>query len=87
MEQAVIDRFEGNVAVLLVGNARQPLDVPRAQLPEHSDPGQWLQVEIADGRLVRAELDLQATEAAQRRIHEKLERLRRGDHLLEDRQP
>lgn len=84
MEQAVIDRFEGEVAVLLVGEGRQPLDVPRAQLPRQAGPGQWLRVEIADGQVARAELDPEATEAAQRRIQEKLGRLRRGEHLRND---
>lgn len=84
MEHAVIDRFEGDLAVLLVGAGRQPLDVPRAQLPRQAGPGQWLQIEIADGQLVRAELDPAATEAAQRRIQDKLARLRRGEHLRED---
>jgi hypothetical protein len=84
MESAVIDRFEGEVAVLLVGTTRQPLDVPRAQLPEHAAPGQWLQIAVENGRVVHAELDPAATKAAQRRIQDKLERLRRGEHLRED---
>jgi hypothetical protein len=84
MEQAVIDRFEGMVAVLLVGEERQPLDVPRSALPPGAGPGQWLQIVVESGRVVQVELDLAATEAAQRRIQEKLERLRRGDHLRED---
>ncbi|GAB4213885.1 MAG: hypothetical protein OHK0022_51610 [Roseiflexaceae bacterium] len=81
MEQAVIDRFEGGVAVLLVGEAQQPLDVPRSELPPRAKAGQWLRVEVAGGRLLRAELDPEATEAARQRIQEKLARLRRGDHL------
>ena len=81
MEQAVIDRFEGETAVLLIGTAQRPLDVPRSQLPSEAREGQWLRVELSDGQLVRVEIDLEATEAARARIQEKLERLRRGDHL------
>ncbi|HEU4326737.1 MAG TPA: DUF3006 domain-containing protein [Roseiflexaceae bacterium] len=84
MEQAVIDRFEGALAVLLVGEERLPLDVPRVRLPHAAEPGQWLLVELSDGELLRAELDPEATEAARRRIQDKLARLRRGDHLRED---
>ena len=32
-------------------------------------------------RLIRVELDVEATEAARQRIQDKLARLRRGDHL------
>jgi hypothetical protein len=81
MEQAVLDRFEGEIAVLLIGTAQRPLDVPRSQLPPEAHEGQWLRLELSDGQLVRVEIDLEATEAARARIQEKLERLRRGDHL------
>jgi hypothetical protein len=86
MEQAVIDRFEGDLAVLLVGDEQQPLDVPQSALPQGADPGQWLQIVVENGRLVRAELDPKATEAAHQRLQDKLERLRRGEHLHKDQQ-
>jgi hypothetical protein len=86
MEQAVIDRFEGDLAVLLVGDERQPLDVPRSALPQGAGPGQWLQIAVESGRVVHAELDPEATEAAHQRIQDKLERLRRGEHLHKDQQ-
>jgi hypothetical protein len=81
IEQAVIDRFEGAYAVLLVGAAQQPLDVPRQQLPRAARSGDWLQITLVEGALIAAQLDPAATEAARRRIQAKLERLRRGDHL------
>lgn len=80
-EQAVIDRFEGAYAVLLVGAAHEPLDVPRQRLPRGARSGDWLQITLQDGALVTAQLDPAATEAARQRIQAKLERLRRGDHL------
>lgn len=78
---AVIDRFEGSFAVLLVGATQQPLDMPRQQLPPDAQPGDWLQISIEDGAVVAATLDPETTTAARQRIQAKLERLRRGDHL------
>ncbi len=84
MEQAVIDRFEGEIAVVLIGETQRPFDVPRSQIPPEAREGQWLRVEVQGDQVVRVEIDAQASEAAQARIQEKLERLRRGDHLRQD---
>lgn len=83
-ERAVVDRFEGPYAVLLIGDARRPMDVLRQHLPPHTREGSWLQVQVVDDQLVAAEIDDDATEAARRRIQEKQARLRRGDHLKGD---
>jgi hypothetical protein len=80
-EQAVIDRFEGAYAVLLVGEEQHVVDVPREQLPKGAKAGQWLRVHVDGDRLLSAELNQEATEAARQRIQEKLARLRRGEHL------
>lgn len=78
---AVIDRFEGDVVVLLVGADQQVRDVPRDQLPHGAQPGQWLRL-VWDGSVItQIVIDDAATEAARQRIAEKLARLRRGDHL------
>lgn len=69
------------VVVIGEGDDEHELVVPRSQLPRHSREGHWLKVEVADGQIVVAETDEAATEAARQRIAEKLERLRRGDHL------
>lgn len=81
MEQAMLDRFEGEIAVLLVGAAQRPLEVSRAHLPHDVREGQWLMVELHDDTIVRVTIDTEATAAAQQRIQEKLARLRRGEHL------
>jgi len=81
MEQAVLDRFEGDKAVLLVGDERRVLDVPRNQLPLNVQEGVWLQISIEDGKLTHAALDQESTDTARQRIAAKLERLRRGEHL------
>lgn len=78
---AVIDRFEGNTAVLLVGEERRVLNVLRDALPAGAREGMWLKVELEDGMVKQAALDEDATDEARQRIQEKLDRLRRGDHL------
>jgi hypothetical protein len=80
-QMAVIDRFEGNTAVLLVGEARRVMNVLRDALPAEAREGMWLKVALEGGMLKQAALDEDATEAARQRIQEKLDRLRRGDHL------
>ena len=85
MESAVIDRFEGKLAVVVVGasEAERELIVPRKQLPPRSRAGHWLKVEVANDQLISAEYDRIATRAVRRRIAKQLERLRRGDHLTD----
>jgi len=81
MMKVVVDRFEGEFAVLIVEEDEQRLNVPRKLLPEQSKEGSWLQVEIQNGEVVSAVMDEEETANAQQRIAEKLARLRRGDHL------
>jgi hypothetical protein len=84
MERAVIDRFEGPYAVLLIGEQQIPIDVPRSQLPPTAREGHWLQVDLIDGTLISASIDHAATDAAKQRIQDKRERLHRGDHLRQE---
>lgn len=79
--KAVIDRFEGAKAVILVGDEEEQLVVPRAKLPPGAQAGSWLSVEVRDDVLIEAEIDEQSTAAARARIKDKLARLRKGDHL------
>ena len=78
MMKAVIDRFEGEFAVLLLGEGEQSVSVPKGQLPEGCKEGTWLQVELRGNELTSAVFD--EAEAADReyRIEEKLAKLRRG---------
>jgi len=66
MEKAVIDRFEGNLAVLLVGEEQKPMDVERTSLPTEAKDGDWLLVEIEGGVVVQATLDPQKTSQMKR---------------------
>ncbi len=79
MKQAVVDRFEGTIAVLLIED--EPFDVPRSSLPHGTHEGDYLKVEMDDGAIISFERDQTTTEAAKKRIAEKLDRLRRGEHL------
>ena len=83
MMKAVIDRFEGKFALLIVGDNEQRINVLKNLLPKQSREGSWLQVELQNGEFVSAVLDKEETAKANQRIAEKLERLRRGDHLKE----
>jgi Protein of unknown function (DUF3006) len=80
-EKAVIDRFEGNTAVLNIGEDERQMEAPRSSLPKSCKEGDWLQVELDRGKLVRVEADPDETERAHQRIAEKMAALLRGDHL------
>lgn len=81
MMKSVIDRFEGKFAILIVGDEEQRMNVLKKLLPKHCKEGSWLQVEIENGEVISAVIDEEETANAKKRIAEKLERLRRGDHL------
>ena len=44
MLKAVIDRFEGNYAIVLVGDKEIKLDVLRELLPDGAKEGTWLKI-------------------------------------------
>jgi hypothetical protein len=81
MMKAVIDRFEGRFAVLIVGEDEQRMNILKKRLPRQSKEGDWLQVEIQNGEIISAAMDKEETASAEQRIAEKLARLRQGDHL------
>jgi len=81
MMKAVIDRFEGKFAILIVGEDEQHMNVLRKLLPAQSKEGSWLRLEIQNGEVISAIIDDEETEQAKQTIAEKLARLRRGDHL------
>lgn len=79
-EKAVIDRFEEEWAVLLVGEDEHRVNVLRKDLPAKAREGHWLQVEIIGDQVMSAVIDEEETADAKARIADKLARLRRGDH-------
>jgi hypothetical protein len=73
--KAVIDRFEGGLAVLLIDE--KPINVLQSSLPNGVKEGEWLEVEFDKGLLVSAKIDMEETERMKARIAEKLARLRK----------
>jgi hypothetical protein len=82
--KAVIDRIEGDMAVLLIGDSEQRMEVVRKMLPKKATEGQWLKVEMTAGEITHIEIDAEETARTKERIAEKLASLRRGDHLAKD---
>ena len=74
--KAVIDRFEGSLAVLLVDE--KPINVSRSVLPEGVKEGDWLDVVFEGEHMLSAKVDADETERMKTRIAEKLARLRNG---------
>jgi hypothetical protein len=81
MQSAVIDRFEGDYAVLFFTDSITSINVLRRDLPEGVREGDYLKMEWRDGEIIQAEYDEQATKETRQRIQAKLERLRRGENL------
>lgn len=77
--KAVVERFEGDKSVILLGGREKQLVVARRELPPGTKEGQRLKVNIENGVLVAAELDEEETATAKRRIAAKLAALRRQD--------
>lgn len=82
---AVVDRFEEGYAVLLFKDGDIKLVIPRKKLPKGTREGHWLFIEfegeVSEDTIVNIAFDEEETRNARLRIIEKLERLRRGDHL------
>ena len=78
--KAVIDRFEGDKAVLLVGDEQDRLIILKNFLPKGAKEGDWLQVDVEDDRVLSAAIDENETATAKSRIAEKLAKLRQRGH-------
>ena len=76
----MIDRFEGDTAVLLVGDEQDRLIVKKRMLPKGAKEGDWLQVDVKDDRVFSATADPKGTADAKKRIQDKLTKLREGKH-------
>jgi len=76
-EKAVIDRFEGEKAVLLAGEEQRVVIVPRKDLPAGAREGHWLKLRLEGQSVVGIDADEEGTAKARQRIADKLDRLRR----------
>ena len=77
--KATIDRFEGDKAVLVVGENEDEYIVPRNSLPRGVVQGLWLKVEVEDNRIINAVIDEEETAKVKEKIAEKIARFRRGE--------
>ena len=68
--KAVIDRFEGEIAVLAPSAGGKPINLPKAALPQDAQSGDT--VELVKGRWA---IDRDDTEARRLRISEKARRI------------
>ena len=66
--KAVIDRFEGDTAVVLFGEDEIRVDIPKIILPEASKEGSWL--------IVNMELDHEGEEQQREKISNLLDKLK-----------
>lgn len=66
---ATIDRFERDVAVLLVGSEKTVVNVARSDLPAEARQGDVLKLEVA--------VDQEETANRREEVREKIERLKR----------
>jgi len=66
---ATIDRFEGDVAVLLVGEEQVVVNVPRSHLPPEAEQGDVLRLE--------AVVDREETDRRREDVRRKIDRLKR----------
>ncbi|HPQ11611.1 MAG TPA: DUF3006 domain-containing protein [Bacillota bacterium] len=66
--KAVIDRFEGDFAVVLFGDEEIKLNIPRKLLPKGSREGSWLKVTF--------ELDPEGEKKQREKIEDLLKKLK-----------
>ncbi len=66
--KAVIDRFEGDYAVVLFDDEEIKIDIPKKFLPEESIEGSWLKVSF--------ELDQEGTQKQKEKIQDLLDKLK-----------
>lgn len=71
--RVVIDRIEGEMAVLLVGDENCRVVLPKNFLPEDAAEGAVLNLTF--------EVDEAATDEAKQHVQNLIDRLSRGDHL------
>jgi hypothetical protein len=85
--RAVVDRIEGEIAVLLLGEEETRVELPLSRLPEGSHEGSWLKISFIgqdspdqanDGSLenVSFELDLAGEQEQRERMARLLEKIK-----------
>lgn len=73
----MLDRVEGSVAVLLVGEKQMPLNLPANRLPAATREGDWLKLTMSSGEVVAIQPDPEETTRRRQRVQARLDLLRR----------
>ena len=83
LHTAVLECFEGEWAVVFYDDDPDtPVNIERRHFPRRKPKdGTYLKIERRGDEIISITIDKEATKAARQRIQEKLDRLRRGDHL------
>ncbi|MCX6056551.1 MAG: DUF3006 domain-containing protein [Chloroflexi bacterium] len=76
--KAVIDRFEGDYAILVIGEEERQINVLRSLLPKEAKEGHWLSLDIVGGEPHNIVIDEHETDQVKKRIADKMAALRRG---------
>lgn len=75
---AYFDRISSrNEAVLLVEDTKETLHLPTSILPQNCGPGDWLNIQLDDGKVVSAKKNHKKTVRMQESVEEKLSALRK----------
>jgi hypothetical protein len=78
--KAVIDRFEDDNAILIVGKNEAVYVVATASLPHGAVEGLWLMVEVEDNRVINAIIDEEETT----KVKERLARFKREGKIADN---
>jgi hypothetical protein len=76
--RAVVDRIEGALAVLLVGEQEHEVHLSVADLPEGAAAGAWVHLEMAEGTVTCTARDEAGEAEARQRVDDRLDRIRRN---------
>lgn len=76
MKKGVIDRFEENLAVILIEAEKKELIIDVAKLPEGAKPGIWLKLKQLENEEWLIEIDLETTEVESNKTSDLLSKLR-----------
>ena len=77
---ASLDRFEEEFAVAYSDDGSK-FDIPKELVPKGAAQGARVRLFLKDGKVIMVRVDRKEAKSLDEKIKEKLERLKRGDHL------
>jgi hypothetical protein len=81
LSKAVIDRIEGDLAIIFLADNQRHFNYPKKELPKGAKEGDWLLVNVQGEKIVKITLDANSKGEATHRIAEKLDKLRHQNKL------